>query len=212
MDRVRNDKLVIMIISVATLFVAVVAISFAYFTAVNGGTVSTEMLVQTATMDSLVFSSDEQVILDVTQDNFGYGDGDVVGIAYSSVELTAGNSNSTSNYCYSMDLNILENNFEYTTSDNTPELVLSLYGSDEPFQDDDLSNATLIVDERDLTTKTTVQTLISSRDISAESGQTEHKYYKTIIKMKNLDSVQDANAGKQFIGSIVLNKIACIND
>ena len=159
MDRIRNDKIVLMIISITTLFIAVVAISFAYFTAANGGTSTTELLVQTATMDSLVFSSDEQITFDVYQNDFEYGDADVVGVAYSNVELTASNSNDSKDYCYSINLDILQNNFEYTTEEFIPELVVSLYGSDEPFQED-MSNATLLVDELDLTIKRNTQSLL----------------------------------------------------
>ena len=212
MERVRNNKLVLMIISVVTLFVAVVAISFAYFSAVNGGAASTELLVQTATMDSLVFSSDEQITLDIDQDNFGYGDGDIVGVAYSNVELTASSSGPSNTYCYSIKLDILENDFEYTTMEQTPELVLSLYRSDEPFQDDDVSNADLLIDELDITTATTEQILVTNASISALPNTPAHKYYKTIIKMKNLDTVQDDNAGKEFTGSIIIDKMACIGN
>ena len=183
MNMVRNNKIVLMIISIATLFVAVVAISFAYFTTTNGGTSTTELLIQTSPMDSLIFSSDEQITLDVYENNFGYGDGDMIGIAYSNVELTASNSNKANTsipYCYSVKLNILENNFEYTTMDHTPELVLSLYGSDVPFDDDDDSNSVLLIDEMDITTETTDKIELFKAAISAPSGETAHKYFKTL--------------------------------
>lgn len=209
MDRVRNNKIVLMIISIATLFVAVVAISFAYFTTTNGGTSTTELLIQTSPMDSLVFSSDEQITLDVYENNFGYGDGDIVGIAYSNVELTGNNANTSNLYCYSVKLNILENDFEYTTMEHTPELVLSLYGSDVPFDDDDDSNSVLLVDEMDITTETTEKIELYKAGISAPKGETAHKYFKTLIKLNNLDTVQDENAGKEFVGSIVIDKTVC---
>ena len=61
----------------------------------------------------------------------------------------------------------------------------------------------------DITTETTDKIELFKAAISAPSGETAHKYFKTLIKLNNLDTVQDENAGKEFVGSIVIDKTVC---
>ena len=147
----KKNTLLLTVIAIATLLVAVVGATFAYFSAQTGEGQNANINVKTSTTDTLTFDT-KPIFLMATQQNFANvydetPDDDHAGsqkvISTSTVDYKKGGAGSV-NYCYNVTLNIGDNNFEYAPedtevgddgdgqqkasfkSDNAPELLLKI--------------------------------------------------------------------------------------
>ena len=142
----RKNTILLTVIAVATLLVAVVGATFAYFTAQGGGTAQTNINVTTSTSSNSSFELGSSLTINANQDNF-----DTKEVAHQTstqtgtVTWTPSNAASGDelNFCYSVNLNVTTNTFEYIDEgvrneaqtagttidaswDNTPELVFTI--------------------------------------------------------------------------------------
>ena len=176
----RKNTVLLTVIAVATLLVAVVGATFAFF-AVQGGTTATKTItVQTYTTDSTTFTIDSDLAIEADQDNFGLNAGNQYAHANATVAFAAANQ-ASEGLCYTFSLNVTSNTFGYaaansaangTCSDTTyttkstceehsgtwtaapvPELTLSVVKGGE-FNNDNtaITGGTAIVDDEDITT------------------------------------------------------------
>ncbi len=144
----KKNTLLLTVIAIATLLVAVVGATFAYFTAQRGEGQNANVNVKTSTTDTLTFDT-KPIFLMATQQNFAdVSSGEVeenVGsqkaVSTSTVEFKKGGPGST-DYCYNATVKITSNNFEYAPDqtnfgtdpdrpdsqdyDHAPELLLKI--------------------------------------------------------------------------------------
>ena len=115
----RKNTILLTVIAIATLLVAVIGATFAYFTAQGGQQVSRNVTVKTETADNTMFTIDKALTMTANQDNFGPSDGsltsdNVTGTATFTASTAASNSK-----CYTLALTVSDNDFIYTNDPNT---------------------------------------------------------------------------------------------
>ena len=208
----RKNTILLTVIAVATLLVAVVGATFAYFTAQGGTTKQTPVTVTTASTSNGSFQTSGAITINATQENFGQDAGDQTGEATGTVTYTA-SSTAASNFCYTVTLDITANTFGYTTGESTPELTFT---AEKAASATDLTSPTTLINAQDITTVTSdiqIPTTTGGAEyvhqISATEGQTVNDQWRFTVTFVNLDSDQNANTGKSFTGQIVFAQTEC---
>ncbi len=215
----KKNTILLTVIAVATLLVAVVGATFAYFTASGGATTNADVLVKTGTASSATFGTYSAISLYADEKNFAQGKKDVSGSTTGTVSWTAPGSTAEYNptetersLCYKVEFKIDNNTFVKSAENTAPVNELE-YTVTKKAQSD--SAATTVADKIslvDLTTgvaKTGVLTIAPSEKIIAEAGKTSTVDWTITVTLKNQDFNQNDNAGKAFGGSVVFTKIAC---
>ena len=207
----KKNTILLTVIAVATLLVAVVGATFAYFTATGGEAVSKNVTVTTGTAGSSSFEVSGAISIYADATNFASGKGDKSGSATGTVKFTApsavGGTIAASDlkFCYAVTVNIASNDFVYSVNTSTPELVLDV-----------TKGSTKVIDAMDITTKkgdiavptakagsTTVHTM------TATAGQTLTDSWTVAVTLKNLDADQNKNTGKTLSGTLKFAKATC---
>ena len=129
----KKNTLLLTVIAIATLLVAVVGATFAYFSAQTGVGNSANVEVKTQTTDTLTFGAFTPLYIIATQQNFGNVSGGSIpadtkigsqkAISTGKIEYQKGGDGSK-DYCYTATLKITNNNFTYADSDD-------IYGEDQ---------------------------------------------------------------------------------
>ena len=210
----RKNTILLTVIAVATLLVAVVGATFAYFTAQGGDATSATVNVTTGTSASASLGTFSAINIYADQDNFAQGKGDQTGTSEGTVSWTA--PGSTANYtpseaersmCYTVVLNITSNTFVVSSTNTTgdAELVFSAE-----------KGSTKVIENMDITTtKTDVQIPTTAggseytHKLTAEAGLTVTDNWKLTVTLKNLGVDQNDNTGKAFAGSVKFTKVDC---
>ena len=204
-----NEKKALMLSAVAiiTLIVVVIGATYAYFQAQGGGSGNTNVNVQTATTDNLSFQVGSAISLTANQEDFGSGMPNKSGSTTASATLTANNATNTATRNYYVYLDITSNNFEYTTPDNQAEILLKI-------TDPDGAEVTTLgslerktsggVTGFDITTSTGLITIADNYEITSTGTVTQEWQIEVIFA--NLDSDQNANAGKSFSASLIIQE------
>lgn len=232
----KKNTLLLTVIAIATLLVAVVGATFAYFTAQTGTGATTPVTVTTSTSDSLTYGSWAAIALTPNQENFAQGMGDQVGTTGGNVTLQA-NADTTAEYCYKAALNITTNQLTYsvkdtnndgTEDDPTPELVISVtktagVTAGLPAGEDGTgaiasSTGTVIqlFTNEDITTRTTnleFPTAQGGTDyihkLSAAANQKIEDAWSITVTFKNLNVDQQVNTNKLFAANLVYTTVDC---
>ena len=207
MEQKTNEKkvLVLSFLGVITLIAVVVGATFAYFTAQGGDTQSININANTSTTDNLSFQTGEAISLTATQENFGENMNNQTGSTTASAILTANNATNNATANYYLYLDVANNDFEYTVDINTPELILTI---EDP-------NGTELqtlpgykyvtsgdVSGFDITSVGDVIKIADNYEITSTSTATQT--WNITITFVNLDSNQNANTGKSFNASLII--------
>ena len=139
----KKNVILLTIIAIATLLVAMVGATFAYFTAQRGKGAQADITVKTSTSDTLEMGTFSPLTIVATQQNFGENKGTRSGEAKGEIKLTANDAEATTevSYCYTADLVVKQNEFMYSmpegaeskstvyeqNSNHDPELVFALF-------------------------------------------------------------------------------------
>lgn len=201
----KKNTLLLTVIAIATLLVAVVGATFAYFSAQTGEGASAPVTVTTSTADSLEYGSFGAITINATQQNFYEGAGSLSGETTGNVTLKANNDNSAS-YCYTAILNVAQNDFVYTTEAHTPELLFSIN-----------KNSTAIMTDYDVTVATAgainIPTVTGGSEmvhkITAGAGATVSDSWNARVVLVNLETDQQDNTNKQFVATLNFTSVEC---
>ena len=208
-----NEKklLVLSFLGVLTFIAVVVGATYAYFTAQGGGTGNINVNTNTGTTDNLSFQVGEAISLTANQEDFGQGTGNKSGSTYARAVLTANNTTNTATRNYYVYLNILNNNFEYTTEDEQGEILLKVTDPDgiEVTSIPGLTRKTSGTGDNqvtgfDITTKTGSITIADNYEITASPSTTQEWQVEVIFV--NLDSDQNANTNKTFNANLIVRE------
>lgn len=212
MDNKKNTIL-LTVIAVATLLVAVVGATFAYFTAQGGEAASKNVTVQTGTAGNSSFAIDGAINIYADATSFAQGKDNATDSSNGTVSFTApgavggGEINAKDlQFCYSVSLNITGNDFGYTVNETTPELTLDV-----------TKDGTAVITAMDITTKTGkigFPTVVNGSEYvhkitAAAPGETKTEAWKTTVTLINLDSDQNANTGKNLAAVLKFEKATC---
>ncbi len=218
-NKIKNSKAYTIMI-VAILFVAIGAFSFAFFVAQGVLGDDAKLTVTTEGVGTLVFTPGTPVNLVASIDNFYEGAGSLFGETTSTANLKAPENYLAS---YNVQYVINNNNFEYTTADKTPELILTITDPNgnivtaaEAFNNNGypLLSFVTVIDSKtgeeisgfDITEKSGTFTINSNKVIIGDGtsgGVTEE--WKAKVTFVNLDTEQTLNEDKTLNSQFILS-------
>ena len=224
----RKNTILLTVIAVATLLVAVVGATFAYFTAQGTGSKQKDVTVTTETIDSMAFWIQQDITINVPVGDFGVGKPDKEGSTTATATFKANNADA-SEFCYTVKLNVTTNTFAYTAENTSrlPELTLHVTkkSAGEGEYEDMIAIPTREGDPGDITTKTgtiSIPTSAGATDyvhkISAAAGQSVTDNWNVTVTFVNHDFDQSSlgeegtgnvNTGKAFNATLIFESTAC---
>ena len=200
----NKKNIVFMAIGAITLIAVTLGATYAYFTAQSGGGANIDTDVITGTTDNLSFSFGDLINIYATEENFAQGMGNLSDSTTAQAILRANNTSNEATANYNIYLIIEENDFEYTTSDQTPEILLNVTDPNG----NKVENITGLVhyeDGFDITTRTGGYLLVPDYEISATDVQTIQDW-NIEVTFVNLNSDQNANTNKTLTGKLYLTQ------
>lgn len=186
----KGNTVLLTVIAVATLLVAVVGATFAYFTAsVAGNDTASSVVVKTAQIGTITYTNGNEVKLDNAYPG---------ATSETKTFTVAADTSATANVNYSLNWTNVTNGFV-----NKEDLVYTLTGANS-----DASNTTTTLVTKTNEVAPSANTLIGSSVL--KPGET-HTYSLT-VKFKETGSDQNANQGKAFTGKIEVSTGDYYND
>ena len=216
----KKNTILLTVIAVATLLVAVVGATFAYFTASGAQGTTGNVTVSTGTAASSEFGVIKALNLYADASTFAQGGKDVTGETTGSVKWTAPGATSTTtpseadrSFCYTAALNITTNTFTVSVANTEKlnELEFTAKKGDVVL----LDKVSLV----DMDTKagktgsinipTTANGSEYTHKLVADAGASLTDNWTITVTLKNLDMNQNENTGKQLTGQIAFTKVKC---
>ena len=216
----KKNTILLTVIAVATLLVAVVGATFAYFSAAGGTGTTGNVTVSTGTAASSEFGTMNAINLYADASTFAEGGKDVTGSSTGTVKWTAPGAAGTATpsvadrtFCYTAALEITANTFVKSAANtsNVNELEFTA-----------VKGTTTIIDKQSLVNLTTGEAVTGTINIPTTKGGTDLKHtlvaeagdsvsdsWTITVTLKNQAFNQNDNAGKQFTGVIRFNKTTC---
>lgn len=210
----KKNTILLTVIAVATLLVAVVGATFAYFTAQGGSASQADVVVQTGKAGSSSLGTFKAINIYADATNFAQGKDDQTGTSTGTVEWTAPTNvkggevaEADRTMCYTATLEITNNTFVKSAANTTDAAELEFTA---------VKGSTTIIDKMDITTtKTNVQipTTVGGTDYThklvADAGATVSDSWTLTVTLKNLGVDQNDNTGKNFAGAVKFDKTNC---
>ena len=216
----KKNTILLTVIAVATLLVAVVGATFAYFSAAGGTGTTGNVTVSTGTAASSEFGTMNAINLYADASTFAEGGKDVTGSSTGTVKWTAPGAAGTvtpsladRTFCYTAALEITANTFVKSAANATNVNELEFTA---------VKGTTTIIDKQSLVNLTTGKAVTGTINIPTTKGGTDMKHtlvadagasvsdsWTITFTLKNQAFNQNDNAGKQFTGVIRFNKTTC---
>ena len=203
---------IISIVAVVALALTVITATYAYFNAQVGDPAAADIKINANTVDTFTFATGNQITLNLDQESFASGKGNITGSTYASALLTANNKTNTATEHYYLYLNIENNTFTYSINESTPEIIMTVKNSNGT-EVTDISTLTHVivtgangtqVSGYDITNKNGLITLFDNREITTTSSKEEK--WNITITFVNYDASQNANAGKSMSAKVMIQK------
>ena len=209
----KNKKILIVVI---TILVLTIGITFAYFMARTGLGASANANITADTVDDLKFSvSKDSLSLNINQFNFASGSGNISDSITATASLKANSTKNTATYNYYVYLSIDKNDYIYTTTDNKPEIVLTITGPNGEITSlDNLSYVSAtnadgtIVKGFDITTiEPKLLKIADSYEISSSSSTNyTNQEWTFTVTFINLDTNQIDNENGSLNGKVLIQQ------
>ena len=216
----KKNTILLTVIAVATLLVAVVGATFAYFTASGAQGTTGNVTVSTGTAASSEFGGIKALNLSADASTFAQGGADVTGETTGSVKWTAPGATqehtpdeAERSFCYTAALNITANTFTVSAA-NTEKLNELEFTAKK--------GSTVLLDKVSLVDLDTKVGKTGSINIPTTAGGSEYTHkliadagasltdeWTITVTLKNLDMNQNENTGKQLTGQIAFTKVSC---
>ena len=203
----KKKTIILTVLGVITLIVFAVGVTYAYFTAQGNNVSQADVNVKTATTDSLIFTTGNNISFTADQTTFAKGMGNKEGSSYAKATLKANNSTNSATANYYVYLDITNNTFKHTTTAKTGELILTVIDPEgNPVTSvNGLDYVTVNgISGFDITEATSLVTIVDNHEI-VSTGIKEEKWDITIT-LVNLDEDQSANAGSSFTAKLKIQK------
>ena len=222
----RKNTILLTVIAVATLLVAVVGATFAFFTASGSSTTKGDVTVSTGTAGSSSFGTLTAINIYADATTFNETAGGTAeglrahtGSSEGTVSWTAPGASGTATpseadrtLCYTATLAVTANTFVKSEANTTGAAELEFTAVKTPAG----GNATTLIDKMDITTTKTdvkIPTTAGGTDythkLMPDAGKTLSDSWKLTVTLVNLGVNQNDNAGKQFTGVIKFDKTTC---
>ena len=201
----KNKKnIVFMAVAAITLIALTLGATYAYFQAQGTGGANIDTDVITGTTDLLSFSFGDEINIQANEENFAEGMPSLSDSTTGSAILRANDATNSATATYNIYLIIESNNFEYTTEEGTPELLLNVTDPNG----NPVENITGLVHYEngfDITTRTGGFLLVPDYEITATNVETIQDWLIEVTFV-NLDSDQNANTGKTLTGKLYITQ------
>ena len=220
----RKNTILLTVIAVATLLVAVVGATFAYFSAQGGGTATNSLKVQTEAAASSSFSIDKNLAILANMSNFAQGTGSTQADTMTgTVEFTAGTgTGAQTEFCYSATIawNAATPSDFVDTGAAQEDLTLTVTKNTGWSGTDYTNKGTAIWTNKTVTTSaqranyTKIPNTIDGNDyihhMTTTAGKTIKEQVLVTLSFNYSTSVdQTANAGKTLTGTLTLKQENC---
>ena len=192
----KNQRTIVLsVLAVAILCLAVVGLSFAYFSSSSSSDGEVKVNVETSNQAYIYYDTGEDFELFAKQP--GYSDE----LTFS-VKLVGENKVALTS-TYDVNMYIDSNTFEYDpkTNENTPELLFDVYMST------DNVNWNEVMLNKDATELTGTVNFVNDQKISADANSETTQYWKVLFIYEALDKHQSYNMNKEFISSIKVENV-----
>ena len=199
-----NKTKTLILVGIITLLLFVGGATYAYFAFSSANTIRGNMEIISNTVDNLMFNIEKEIYINANLENFGQGMADLHDDTDATATLIPNNYDNQASAMYNIYLIIEANDLEYTTDDNTPELLLNVTDPNG----NPLENITGLVhydNGFDITTRTGGFLIASDYEITAQDIATVQTWNVEITLM-NLDSNQNANMNKTFKAKLYLTQ------
>ena len=216
----KKNTILLTVIAVATLLVAVVGATFAYFTASGAQGTTGNVTVSTGTAASSEFGVIKALNLYADASTFAQGGADVTGETTGTVKWTAPGATqehtpdeAERSFCYTAALNITANTFTVSAA-NTEKLNELEFTAKK--------GSIVLLDKVSLVDLDTKVGKTGSINIPTTAGGSEYTHkliadagasltdeWTITVTLKNLDMNQNENTGKQLTGQIAFTKVSC---
>ena len=202
---IKLDKTKTLIfVGIITLLLFVGGATYAYFAFSSANTIRGNMEIISNTVDNLMFNIEKEIYINANLANFGEGMEDLSDDTDATATLIPNNYDNQASAMYNIYLIIESNDLEYTTYNNTPELLLNVTDPNG----NKLENITGLVHYEngfDITTRTGGFLIASDYVINAQNIATVQTW-NVEITLANLDSNQNANMNKTFTAKLYLTQ------
>lgn len=193
----NGNTILLTVIGVATLLVALVGATFAYFSATANNSNNQSITIATGKPIALEYKQTDQIKLDNAQP--GQSDHGV---------FTVKNNDSTYTYTYDLDLIIVSNTFNNTDGNN--QLMLSFTVSTSTGTAPTLANFSTATDITQTAYKTAGSKHNLVQDASIAKGVT-HTYNSTLTFVNFPQSKQNSNQQKVFAAHVDISDVRSVN-
>ncbi len=205
MKQENNKKILgITLVGVITLIVVVVGATYAYFQATSSGEGNIDTNVGTSTTDNLSFAFGEEIHINATEENFAQGMPSLSDSTTGTALLRPNNYTNQATATYNIYLIIENNNFVYTTENQTPEILLKVT-SPTGVELENITGLVHTADGFDITTRTGGFLIISDYEITADQVE-EIQQWNIEVTFVNLDSDQQANTEKNLTAKLYMTQ------
>lgn len=208
----RKTTIMLTIIAVATLIVALVGATFAYFSSTGDTSKEIDVTVKTGSAGSSSFIVENGINIYADAINFAQGKSNRTGTSTGKVSFTAPtlaegetDTSTTFDFCYTITLNISKNEFGYTTSENTSELTLDVNSGETAF----ISNKDITTYKGEIKVPTSIDGTDYIHKLSTTASNTVEKEWNATVTLVNLDTPQNDNTGKNLNGTITFASASC---
>ena len=192
----KNQRTIILsVLAVAILCLAVVGLSFAYFSSSSSNDGEVQVNVETSSQAVIYYDAGEDFELFAKQP--GYSDE----LTFS-VKLVGENKVALTSM-YDVNMYIESNTFEYDpkTSEHTPELLFDVYMSTDKVNWDE------VMLNKDATELSGPVNFVNDQKMTAEANSETTHYWKVVFRYITLDKDQSYNMNKEFISSIKVENV-----
>ena len=200
-----KKNLGLLLVAGITLIIVTLGATYAYFQAQGNRGANIDTSIITGTTDLLSFKFGDEINIQANQDNFGAGMGNLSDSTTGTALLRAGDTTNNVDATYNIYLIIESNNFEYTTENQTPEILLNVTDPNG----NPVENITGLVHYEegfDITTRTGGFLLVPDYQISATNISETIQDWNIEVTFVNLDSDQNANTGKTLTGKLYMTQ------
>ncbi len=192
----------ILLIYIITLVISIVGATYAYFTAVLFSDSSPKSEITSATSEVISFNIGNDINIYASRFNFLEGMSSLVSNTTATAYMRFDGGTRVVKHKYDVILNIDNNNFEYSTPEQKPELVLTIT---DPNGDAITSIEGLdYTDGFDITKKTGKYYIAKEYPLETDGEVTQE--WKISVTFVNLETSQDINYDKVLNGHVTIER------
>lgn len=210
----ENSKIKV-IISIIALITLVIGATYAYFKDQIDKGKQTDIIVKSKTTDLLTFEMGDPIGIEVNQQSFASGKGNLYSESFAQANLIANNNTNEATANYNVYVLVNSNNYLYTQSDKRAEMLLSITDPEgnELTSLDGLKHVSVTdatgttLTGFDITTYKGLINVASNYEINSTSS-TDITSQKWIIRVTfvNYDVNQSENGNKEMFGKIIIQQ------